>query len=277
MKIIRNKEIWLRNATVMNDFSEIGYGLTLARNGLASPAGKKFYTEVESVFPDFQAKIEDQICESEMHWRFETYLSCLSLHQPSEDQNGRLSMWRAYGEVAFIMNNTPFVAETDKLGVYSTPVHYLDQGDFDEQMLLAIRKISANVDHLRKSGRDAITNDILAWIFQSAIGVKHPGFLEESEWRIYFRTTGDEHPVLTKRVENVRGIPQPIWAIPLKHDPDSGLFGADIPNLLDRMIIGPTAYPYVSYKAFTELLSTAGVDDAESKVVVSDIPLRRLE
>ena len=30
-KIIQNEEIWFRNATVMNDFSEISYGLSLVK------------------------------------------------------------------------------------------------------------------------------------------------------------------------------------------------------------------------------------------------------
>ncbi|PHS26931.1 MAG: hypothetical protein COA84_05615 [Robiginitomaculum sp.] len=29
MKVLRNQELWFRNATVMNDFSEISYGLGL--------------------------------------------------------------------------------------------------------------------------------------------------------------------------------------------------------------------------------------------------------
>ncbi len=276
MKIIRNKEVWLRNATVMNDFSEIGYGLTLARNGLAGPAGTKFYAAIESVFPDLKAEIETRFHQSESYWRLETYLSCLSLHQSSEDQTGRLSMWRAYGDVAFIMNNTPFVAESYQLGAYSTPVHYLDQDGFDKHLLSFTEKISANINSLPKFGRKELTVGVLNWIFLAAIGIKHPGFSEEREWRIYFHPTDDEHPVLTRRTEIVRGIPQPIWAIPLRHDPDNGLFGADIPSLLDRIIIGPTAYPFVSAGAFTQLLSEAGVEDAASKVVVSDIPLRRL-
>ena len=28
VKIVKNQEVWLRNATVMNDFSEIAYGLS---------------------------------------------------------------------------------------------------------------------------------------------------------------------------------------------------------------------------------------------------------
>ena len=40
--IIENQQIWLRNATVMNDFSEISYGLSLAMNSLSGPYGDDF-------------------------------------------------------------------------------------------------------------------------------------------------------------------------------------------------------------------------------------------
>ena len=275
-KIIRNKEVWLRNATVMNDFSEIRYGLSRVWEGLAGSAGTIFYAAVESLFSGLRTEIETRLRQSESYWKYETYLTCLSLHNPSEDQTGRLSMWRAYGDVALIMNHTPFTAETDRLDAFSTPVHYLDQKGFDDLLLSVTREISANVNDLRQLGREALASAILELIFLAAIGIKHPGFSEEREWRIFFHPTDDEHPVLTKRVENVRGIPQSIWAIPLRHDPDNGLVGANIPNLLDRIIIGPTAYPYVSARAFIQLLSEAGVEEAASKVVVSDIPLRKL-
>ena len=66
-------------------------------------------------------KISKKLIELEWYWQFETYISCLSLHEPWEDRIGRLSMWRAYGDVALIINNTPLTAVTDRLGVYLDP------------------------------------------------------------------------------------------------------------------------------------------------------------
>jgi hypothetical protein len=60
----------------------------------------------------------------------------------------------------------------------------------------------------------------------------------------------------------------------LADEPENGLLGADIPSLIDRIIIGPTAYPYVSYQAFAAVLQGLGVQDAGERVIVSDIPLR---
>ncbi len=42
MKIIRSGEIWLRNVRVMNDYSEVVYGLDLMANAWHSQAGETF-------------------------------------------------------------------------------------------------------------------------------------------------------------------------------------------------------------------------------------------
>jgi hypothetical protein len=69
-------------------------------------------------------------------------------------------------------------------------------------------------------------------------------------------------------------VPQPIYKIPLKDIPEIGFFGS-IPSLINRVIIGPTEYPLALSEAFVQLLEEAGVQEAASKVCVSDIPLRK--
>ena len=272
--IIQNGEVWLRNAAVMNDFSEISYGLFLVEEALSSPSGDIFRATANTVFPDIMNKVFPVLASWKTHWRLETYLSCPSLHESSEDQNGRLSMWRAYGDVALIINNTPLTVITDQLGVYSTPVHYLDQDGVETRLQTVANAISDNVDFIRSVGEQAFVNLTIQMVLLAAIGTKHPGFSEEKEWRVFFRPA--EHPksILSSKVVVIDSVPQEIWALPLRHDPCNGLHHADIPSLLDRIIIGPTPYPYVSARAFVALLEMAGVKEASSKVIVSNIPLR---
>jgi hypothetical protein len=80
---------------------------------------------------------------------------------------------------------------------------------------------------------------------------------------------------LIKEIQVIAGTPQPIYKIPLKDIPDEGFVGVEIPALLDRIIIGPTQYPWAVYEAFVELLADADVKEPTSKVFVSDIPLRQ--
>ena len=50
----------------------------------------------------------------------------------------------------------------------------------------------------------------------------------------------------------------------------------DFTTMFDRLIVGPSAHPWVMYEAFTRALATAGVQNATERVVTSDIPLRTL-
>jgi len=69
-------------------------------------------------------------------------------------------------------------------------------------------------------------------------------------------------------------MPQPIYKIPLRNIPEEGFVGAEIPELIDRIIIGPTQYPSAAREAFEYLLEQAGVHDSADRVIVSDLPLR---
>ena len=272
--IIEKQEVWLRNATVMNDFSEIAYGLSLVKEAFSGSSGDIFWNAANTVFPDVREKIVPQLADREWDWRAETYLSCLSLHDSAEDQNGRLSMWRAYGDVALVINHFPLTAVTDQLGVYSTPVHYLDGAGVEARLRTVAQAISEKVDFLRSLGETVFVDYTIKMVFLASIGTKHPGFSEEKEWRIFFRPAERPRSILDRRVVVIHGVPQQIWALPLRHDPEEGLFHADIPSLLDRIIVGPTPYPYVSAAAFRKLLEEADVKDAYGKVATSKIPLR---
>ena len=82
---------------------------------------------------------------------------------------------------------------------------------------------------------------------------KHPGFAEEREWRVVYCPTLEQSPYLIKDIAVVRGVPQPIYKIPLKDIPEAGFAGA-IPAQLSRVIIGPTQYPLALAEAFVESL-----------------------
>lgn len=92
MSILRNNELWLRNATVMNDFSEINYGLSLVKSVFSGPEGDRFRNAVEDIFPGAIKKADELFSVWEHDLRLETYIACVSLHGVTEDKQGRLSM-----------------------------------------------------------------------------------------------------------------------------------------------------------------------------------------
>ena len=44
--------------------------------------------------------------------------------------------------------------------------------------------------------------------------------------------------------------------------------------MLDRIIIGPSQFSWAMFEAFTQALTTMGLEDARSKVFTSGIPIR---
>lgn len=273
-QIIDKKEIWLRNATVMNDFLEITYGLDLTKKAFGSAPWKDIMSAANSVLPGIQEKVMAHFNYWDRYLPTETYLTCLSLHDDKEDEHGRLSMWRAYGDVALIINNTPLTNSSEELGVFSTPVHYLDQAGFEERLQKVAQAVTNNIVYLHALDEKVTFDFICSMLLVGVIGTKHPGFAEEKEWRIFFQPEDYPDNILTKEIVTIQGVVQEIWKLPLKHDPDNGLHHADIPSLINRIIIGPTQHSEVSKHAFVNLLDKAGVEDAANKVFVSEIPLR---
>ena len=97
---------------------------------------------------------------------------------------------------------------------------------------------------------------------------KHPGFREEREWRIVYTPSVDlSHNVPQARC-SINGIPQVIQKLCL------GSLGIGIKDILDKIIIGPCEHPNVMAEAFSWLLDELEVPDINSKICVSDIPVR---
>jgi hypothetical protein len=278
MSILRSKTIWMRNSSCMNDVSEVRYGLERLRKTYRdTEAGKQFRFVLDGIFAGFNEEIERRFNSWTPHFLIDTYLTCVSEHDDDEDEHGRLSMWRAYGAttgVALIINNSVLLDPADGLGAYSSPVAYLDDKHFEERFTQIAENIKGEADFLRDQEREGIINRIFHMLRFLALSTKHPGFAEEREWRILYAPRLEESPYITREIIALNGVPQPIYKLPLKNIEKVGLRAA-IPDLLERIIIGPTEWPVALGAAFEQLLKDAGVVDAEHKISLSQIPLRR--
>lgn len=279
MKILQSREVWLRAAATMNDFMEVRHGrecLLAAYNG---EVGGQFKRELETLFPGCSVELERQFNESLPLLQSDTYMICLSEHRAEEDVLGRLSMWRAYGGdngVAIVLNSTAFLSDADVLHAYSSPVAYLSAEQFEEKFVEMVNGVRANGQFLVRQGADLVTAHVLNMFRFAVLCTKHPGFQEEQEWRVVHSPLIEPSEHLKTDLQSVKGIPQIIVKLPLRDFPDEGFVGASPATLIDRIIIGPTEYPGPLFDAFSRLLEQAGVSDVPSKVVISNIPLRRL-
>lgn len=285
VSIIRNGRVWMRNVRCMNDFMEVEHGFQLLQRSFSPPVDSETEKGLRAVGAALDA-VFPGLTEDSIKWfdgslfqlRNKTYVTCLSEHDPSENDYGRLSMWRSYTAnqvgVGLVINPLPLYSLSDTFGAFSSPVYYFEDNDLRDLFLEIANNISTNKDFLQSKGREAIKGYFCMLLRAVAMCTKHPGFLEEKEWRIMHTEKLDEKGTLELDVECIAGIPQPVYKIPLQDHAPSGMTGISIPDLLEHVLIGPTQFPIPVWDAIVIELEKAGVKDAESKVSYSNIPLR---
>ncbi len=111
-------------------------------------------------------------------------------------------------------------------------------------------------------------------LLSGTVCLKHEGFHEEREWRVVHNPKRLPSQLMTSSIETIGGVPQLVYKIPIGGGPPDDLNDISLANMLNRIVIGPSAYLWAMYEAFVSALTSAGVDDASSKVFVSGIPLR---
>lgn len=269
MHILRSEQVWMRNSMCMSDFSEVHHGV----HCLAKTYSATLEPVIKEVTPDLLQEIRDLLIGWEPYFLTETYLTCISEHDAAEDKYGRLSMWRAYAAstgVAIVLNSKPFFSNDESLKVIAAPVSYLDDGGFKKKLSKISENIREGASFIKKQPPQDIRDYIFHVLKVAVLTTKHPGFEEEREWRLIYtpKMTTSEH--VQPEIRAVNNLVQTIYKIPLKEE----LGGIGIPNLIDRIIIGPTQYPYAVRQSFVELLKAAKISDAETKVLMSNIPLR---
>jgi len=275
--IIKSREVWMRKTRSMNDISEVLHGKDCLIEAYNGEAGERFASALDSVFPGLAGKLEDTFNGWLPHFEKDTFVTCLSEHPSTENELGRLSMWRAYGQgagVALVVRSAPFEAETDALKAYSSPVAYLSRAEFGSAFAAFAENIEASRDLLRQHDEDTILGNAFAMMRYAMVCTKHRGFAEEREWRVIHNPRLEPSERLRTSVETIGGTPQRVYRIPLENAPDEGLVGMTVDELLERVIIGPCPDPVLMWEGFVELLTEAGASNAHERVKISHIPLR---
>ncbi len=286
LSIIENNSIWFRNATLMNDFSEIQHGLNCLRQYWLHDRGENLRQAIAAINPDgvdalvrsFDANVFDLLNN--------TYLISMSEHDPAEDVFGRLSMWRAYGQqtgAALILKNGPILSPTSAITAVSIPVLYALPDAFADHMdevaagLTNERELLREIEQqqLAASGTSYISQSLQEVFKLACIATKHPGFGEEREWRVVYQpgTNPTQPDRIVPDTCTLNGVPQNIYKLIFQNYPEEGFVGATLPEILDKVIIGPTSYPFVVFARMFDALQARGVN-TESLLSNSHIPLR---
>ena len=277
-EIIRSSELWLTNLRRMNDIHEIQYGVGLVNQYFDGPEAARrrsfFATVGLPDWPEFAESLNNPLWSL----RHETFVSCLSEHPITGEENGRLSMWRGYGHnesAALLINPRVFDTITDHLGVFSLKVRYWE-----------IDQLSKKLDYVQDSvlrlGIDVIRihSEVLhAWLRHFftllPLSLKHPGFREEQEWRIFHTADHNKKTVVKTRVQSVGGVPQIVKVLPLEDYSSQGGPDISIQSIYAGAIVGPTDSQLLVAEAIDHLLREKGVDDPEMIATLSLIPFRR--
>jgi len=276
LKIIKSKRLWMRNTTCMSDYLEVHHGYEILRNVLREKANALF----EALDAVAQDAGREAITLFDGWWdniQLNTFIASMSEHDDAENMHGRLSMWRAFGgisaRVAIVLRVPRVSPGASALNLVFSPVAYFTVDETRSEMNKVIDNIRANRDFLRSFDRQIIVNNVFQMLLMGVVCLKHEGFQEEREWRAVYCPELQPSPLMEFSTEIVGGIPQRVYKVPLEPKVPV-LADLDFARIFDRLIIGPSPYPWVMYDAFAEALKETGVPEAKDRVVTSGIPIR---
>jgi hypothetical protein len=287
LEIIQKKRLWLRNTTAMADYREIHHGFSLLQSWFAVQGNiEKFIAVFDSIHLGAPREAIDSFnrfwMSTDTGVQTQTYIASISEHDPSEDEHGRLSMWRAFGadapaRVALVFRVPPFSGAVDFLQCIFSPVAYLNEANAHAIFAEVLVNAENERDFLRTVTFEQVRNLIFFSFVVASTCVKHEGFKEEREWRIVY-LPGYYPPVNPPRIESevkcLSGVPQIVFKFPFDASVAPEIAAIDMAAIFERLIIGPSRYPWVMYEAFKRILEQAGVSDPGAKVITSSIPIR---
>lgn len=283
LKIIETKRLWMRSTMCMSDYREVDHGHDLLIRAFSSPANETqsrydlFTSTLDACAPGVASKAVSTFNENWDQIRCNTYVTSLSEHKSGqEDTYGRLSMWRAFGgssgKVALVISVPWFSPGAERLKLMFNPVAYFTEEEIAKEVDSVIDNMRSNAQFLGQVRPLEWISGVVYGMFLSAVTcLKHCGFQEEREWRVIHGAFPLFSDLMENSIECIGGVPQRVFKLPLEERISPEI---DFSHIFDRLIIGPTQFPTAMRWAFIEKLARAGVKDPDSKVVISDIPIR---
>ena len=277
LSIIENKTIWLNNVCYMNDYSEIEIGNRLLMDFYKNDTGGELREIMDEIHKGCTNTLE-QYYVHQISRLMNTYAFCLTEHTKEEDEYGRLSMWRAYGlnnGVALVFNTSMFLEEAVNTNVMTIPMFYFDKNEFSHAISEFTRRLKDDCEILKMVPN--FDSYILDKFFMTALSLKHKGFEEECEWRVLYNKSlygNCLSEIIEENIEVINGVPRIVKKLnfsKIKYNNRK----LKINELLDRIIIGPNSNAEQLKEIFVRALKKNGVANANTKVICSEIPLRK--
>jgi hypothetical protein len=160
------------------------------------------------------------------------------------------------------------------LNVFFSPVAYLAETQAHNIIREVINNVEANCDFIRSLDRQILIGIVFNTLVAGTVCVKHEGFREEREWRAIHFPKMMASPLIQSETKVIAGVPQVIYKLPLDGSVAPVLADLDVSRSFQRLIIGPSPYPWAMYQAFVDALTKANVPEAHERVFTSGIPIR---
>lgn len=275
-QVLLNKNIWMRNASSMNDYLEVAFGRHCMKASLDAHRAR-FVAVMDAVRANLSTEILEWLNRTDFNHQHHTYLTSMSEHEP-DDELGLLSMWRAYGGpvagVALVFNTDFLEIDTNELAAWSSPVVYGD-GPFVAEFERAVQRFEQNLDTLRAIDPEMLKSIVFHALQFAILSAKHIGFREEREWRVIHLPREFSSAWVQPTFETVRGKPEVVYHLPLANQEGMNLPQIDLNHLLHRVIIGPCQNPYQVASTFEDILRSLHIENPGERIRISHIPLRQ--
>ena len=269
----------MRNTTCMSDYLEVQHGFDILNKFFSDKAKTAtFIAALDACVPNAAQEAINFFNQWWKDIRFSTYVTSISEHDDREDLHGRLSMWRAFGgsavRVALVLKVPEVSQGSLALNLLFSPVAYLTEDEAHAVIREVIQNIGVNCTFLKSVDRAVIVQTVFYMLMAAVTCLKHEGFREEREWRAIYTPKLCPSSLMESSIELVGGVPQVVYKLPLDATVSSNLADLDFSRIFDRLIIGPSSFPWVMFEAFSSELVKAGVPDAAQRVWNSNIPIR---
>ena len=271
------RSLWLRSSRLMNDFSEVSLGQSCLGAAFRDwRLHDRFKRVLDSLYPTLYPAIANALINEEAELGDKAYLLSLALHDEQESRMGKLSMWRAYGgddNICLVFNTAPFMIYQSAYEFVLSPVMYGGEKEFVREFEGVVYRLEQRVPLLRSLSADDIYLNLKRALDFAVLSTKHVGFHEETEWRVIHQHS--EHRPDPPSIPDPSDPTKLVYQLPMENRPDANLWGAELGEVLDRIIIGPTRDVPATIADYVSLLREAGISNAEDRVVFCNIPLRR--
>lgn len=278
--ILRGEEIWLSNPLNMNDLEEVRFGVNHGKNLISDNDKLHKALGTDEMRTIFFRQLKHAYREYDEDHVQDLYVICFSLHS-EDDSDGRLSMWRGYGENgkgAAIVFDTSKINAIDDSPLAMAAVEYASSDDRKASIVKKIEAVAEFIERneISKENIHSLASALFQRICLFAIFSKHIGFSEEKEWRIAYLKDRDQNKLVSKYFSyfnGPRGM-EPKLKLPLR--PIKGVIddGFDISQIVHSIIIGPTSSSPLSKLSVERMLDSIGKPELKERIKMSTIPFR---